>query len=189
MASDLLYHLAARRHVSLRRLDAPGPDDAVLRRILEAAAHAPDHRRLRPWRFILVPSHRRAALGGVFADTLAAREPESSEEARAAAFGKAFHAPCLIVAVFCNDPSVSTVPLEEKLVSLGCAIQNVLMAAQAEHFASGLASGDSLQATAMRGLLGLGPHEQAICFIGIGSAERATKPCVRPELDKYFSSL
>ncbi|MFC5549214.1 nitroreductase family protein [Massilia aerilata] len=189
MRSDLLHHLAARRHVSLRRLNAPGPDDGALRRILEAAAHAPDHGRSRPWRFILVPTYRRGALGAVFADTLAAREPECSEEARTAAFGKAFHAPCLIVAVFCDDPSVSTVPREEKLISLGCAIQNVLIAAQAQQFASGLASGAGLQTTAMRELLALGPHERAICFIGIGSAERAARHCVRPALDEYFSTL
>ena len=51
---DLWGLLAARRHVGLRRLVAPGPDDAALARILGAAAQAPDHGLLRPWRFVQI---------------------------------------------------------------------------------------------------------------------------------------
>lgn len=189
MYSDPLDCLAARRHVSLRRLDAPGPDAGALRRIMEAAAHAPDHGRLRPWRFILVPAQRRADLGAVFAGALAAREPACDDAARGAAFGKAFHAPCLVVAVLDDDAAVSAIPREEKLVSLGCAIQNILIAAQAQQFASGLASGTGLQTLAMRQLLALGPHEQAVCFIGFGSAGAAAPGRERPALDDFLSSL
>jgi len=39
---------------SAARLSGPGPTPEHLARILDAAAHAPDHGRLRPWRFIVV---------------------------------------------------------------------------------------------------------------------------------------
>jgi nitroreductase len=184
----LQHHLSARRHVSLRRLQAPGPDSETLHAIAEAAAHAPDHGRLHPWRFILVPPHQRAGLGAAFVDALVVRDPACGDEARAAAHAKAFHAPCLVVAILVDDPAAN-VPREEKLVSLGCAIQNMLVAAQAHCFASGLASGAGMQASALRRLLALGAHEQAICFIGFGSADAVAPARPRPGPVHYFSSL
>jgi hypothetical protein len=40
MNDDLWNTLSARRHVGLRRLQAPGPDDAALARMMDAAAPA-----------------------------------------------------------------------------------------------------------------------------------------------------
>ncbi|MFK3741484.1 nitroreductase family protein [Massilia sp. TN1-12] len=181
--------LAGRRNVGLRRLDAPGPDDESLHRLLAAAAQAPDHGQVHPWRFIRIPAHRRPDLGEVFVEALAQREPGSDEADRAAAYRKAFHAPCLLVAVCVDDPDAGAIATEEKLVSLGCAIQNMLLAAQALGFASGLASGGALDSPAMRRLLRLDAHERAICFIGFGSAAPAKAPRQRPAPESFFSTL
>ena len=188
MFDDLWNLMVARRHVGLRRLLAPGPDDAALDRILEAAAQAPDHGQLLPWRLVLVPRHRRADLGAVFEEALAQRDPTADAVARASARDKAQHAPCLLVAILVDAPGTA-IPTEEKLISLGCAIQDMLLAAQALGFASGLASGGALDAPGMRRLLGLAPHERAICFIGFGMADMQKKPRVRPQPGQFFSSL
>lgn len=188
MTESLWPLLAARRHVSPRRLAAPGPDEATLARIVGAAAHAPDHGQLRPWRFVLVPADKRGELGAVFAEALAARDPACDEAARAAAHGKAFHAPCLLVAILDDNPA-SAITTAEKLVSLGCAIQNVLLAAKALQFDSGLVSGEALQAPGMRELLRLSPHEQAICFLAFGTADASRPPRQRPHVTEFFSTL
>jgi nitroreductase len=185
---DLWDLLAARRHVGLRRLVAPGPDDAALARILDAAAHAPDHGLLRPWRFVLVPQARRDDLGTVFEEVLVARDPVADDAARTAARAKAQHAPCLLVAILVDDPA-TPIPATDKLVSLGCAVQNMLLAAQALGHASGLASGSALESPGMRRLLGLGAHERAICFIGFGTAGAMKAPRPRPQPAQFFSSL
>lgn len=184
----VLTTLARRQQVSLRRLQAPAPDAATLARIVGGAAHAPDHGVLLPWRFILIPEARRADLGAAFAQALAERNPASTEAERANAHDKAFYAPCLLVAVLRDAPG-QAVPRSEKLVSLGCAIQNVLLGAQASGFASGLASGSSLQAASMRALLQLGEHEEAVCFIGIGTPSVRKPARTRPQVTDYFSSL
>ncbi|WP_312515152.1 nitroreductase family protein [Massilia sp.] len=186
---DYWSALAARRHVSLRRLVAPGPDAAQLQRIVEAAAHAPDHGLLLPWRFVLIGQERRADLGDVFAEALLLRDPACGPEALAAARAKAFHAPCLLVAVARDNPDAKAIPKSEKLVSLGCAIQNVLVGAQALGFASGLASGNAMDSAGMRRLLRLEATEQAICFIGVGTASSHKAPRARPALDLFFSTL
>lgn len=188
MNDNLWELLPARRHVGLRRLTAPGPDAAALERILHAAAQAPDHGLLRPWRFVLIPQDRRADLGAAFEDALTGRDPAADEAARAAARAKAQHAPCLLVAILIDVPA-TPIPTAEKLVSLGCAIQNLLLAAQALDVASGLASGAALDAPAMRRLLRLEAHERAICFIGLGTAAAVKPPRPRPQPEQFFTSL
>ena len=188
MNADLWNTLAARRHVALRRLQAPGPDAAALARMMDAAAQAPDHGCLLPWRFVLIPAARRDDLGAVFEEALVQRDPAADDGARASAREKAFHAPCLLVAILVDAPDTS-IPTEEKLISLGCALQNVLLAAQALGFASGLASGGALDTSAMRRLLDLEPHERAVCFIGIGTGEPKKTPRVRPQPGQFFKTL
>lgn len=56
----------------------------------------------------------------------------------------------------------------ERIVALGCAIQNVLLMAQAHGFGSGLTSGQAMQSQALRQLFSLLPHEHAICCINLG---------------------
>jgi len=186
--NDVWELMAARRHTGLRRLVAPGPDEAALLRMMDAAAAAPDHGLLRPWRFVLIPPARRADLGAVFEAALLAKQPNADPEARAAAREKAQHAPCLLVAILVDTPGTA-IPVEEKLVSLGCALQNVLLGAQAQGFASGLASGGALAAPGMRDLLGLAPHERALCFVGIGTPSKTKTPRERPQPGAFFSSL
>ncbi|KFI08332.1 nitroreductase [Massilia sp. BSC265] len=181
--------LAARRNTSLRRLVAPGPDEESLLRICEAAGHAPDHAKQRSWRLIMIPAHKRGELGSAFVDALAEREPAADEPARKVAYDKAFHAPCLLVAILRDDPVLTDVPPAERLVSLGCALQNMLTAAQALGISSGLASGASLAGSSMRRLLGLESGEQAVCFIGFGTAERLKAPRPRPQPGQYLTVL
>jgi len=188
MINEVSSILTARRQVPLRRLVAPGPDAAALEQIFRAAAQAPDHGLLLPWRFILIPDERRKDVADVFVEALVDRDPLAGKEAREAAAGKAYNAPCLVTAVLIDEVSTE-VPVAEKLVSLGCAIQNMLIVAQVLGFGSGLASGAAMNSAGMRRLLCLTPHEQAICFIGFGTGYAARMPRERPVSKLFVSYL
>src|SRR4029077_1375135 len=71
VGGDALEVIQARR--SIGRLTEPAPSDDELRRILEAAAAAPDHGELRPWRFIILRGDAKDAFGEVLADAYLAR--------------------------------------------------------------------------------------------------------------------
>ena len=59
---ELAHALIHTRQTILpKRLAEPGPDAAQLQAILGAAASAPDHHELLPWRFVVVPEAARAA--------------------------------------------------------------------------------------------------------------------------------
>src|ERR1700761_327713 len=56
------------RRYSGRTLIEPAPDEAALGLIFASAVRAPDHGRLRPWRFIVIGTEERAAFGELLAD-------------------------------------------------------------------------------------------------------------------------
>lgn len=187
---DSLLHLQqSRSHVAPRRLVDPGPDVAQLQQLVLAAAQAPDHERQRPWRFVLVPPQLRASLGQAFEAALLLRDPLANDSARAAAYDKALRAPCLLLAVVQNPQLPGDVPLSERLVSLGCALQNLLLASQAMGYGSGLTSGQSMASAPLRTLFGLAEHEQAVCFVNVGTVSVHKPPRPRPEVADIFSSL
>ncbi len=66
---------------SALKLESPGPTDEELDQIFASANRAPDHGRLRPWRFLVIPTERRARLGEVMADAMQRRDPTATAEA------------------------------------------------------------------------------------------------------------
>lgn len=185
--ADALIH--GRRTVLPKRLAAPGPDATQLQRILGAAAAAPDHGELMPWRFVLIPEEARSSLADVFAASLRARDAEATEEQLTQARDKAFRSPLLLLAVATMGEPADDIPPTERLISAGCAIQNILLMATALGFGSALTSGKALGSPALRSLFTLAPEEQALCFISIGTIAGARRARTRPGVDRYVSEL
>ena len=79
--------------------------------------------------------------------------------------------------------------MPERLISLGCAIQNILLSAHADGFGSGLVSGQALQTTGLRQLFALRENEQAVCFVAIGTADRSKPIRPRPQPSSFVSEL
>ncbi len=179
-----------RRNVAPRRLLEPGPDDAQLQALLALAAAAPDHGQLTPWRFVIVPQDQRHQLADVFALALVDRDPSATEAQIASAREKAYRAPLLLVAVACLGPREPNTPSLERMVSLGAAIQNMLLGAHAMGFGSGLTSGKAMASKRLRDLLALVEEEQVVCCVNIGSATR-NKPRdgLRPEPATFVQTL
>lgn len=181
--------IASRRTVLPKRLCGPDPRDDHKALILQAAAAAPDHDRVQPWRWIEVPRQRRSDLGDAFAQALRARDPLASAEALAQAHEKALRAPWLLLAVLRRAVTDDEIPDSERLLSAGAAIQNMLLQATALGLASSLTSGKAMNATPLRTLFGLDAHEQALCFINIGHCEHLRPARPRPDVASYFSVL
>ena len=190
LVSDFGALLKSRQTVSPKRLLEPGPTDEQLGIILQAASHAPDHGQLTPWRFILIPQPNRPALGTVFREALRQRDALATETELQQAAEKAQRAPVLLAAVLRKaQKEVAEVPDAERLISQGCAIQNVLLMATAMGFGSALTSGKALNHPDMRQLLGLQAHETLTCFVNIGTASRKPTERLRPHYGQYTSTL
>ena len=186
MAAALIQ---SRQTILPKRLGAPGPSVAELAQILSAAAHAPDHGQLVPWRFVLVPEASRTPLADVFAQALLERDPAATPEQAEQAREKAYRSPVLLLAVVDAARGDADIDLAERLVSAGCAIQNMLLMATAQGFGSALTSGKALKAASLRALFRLGCDEQALCFVSIGTVVSRKAARVRPAASSYVSTL
>ena len=176
-----------RRTVLPKRLVAPGPDAAEFQTIMGAAAAAPDHGQLLPWRFVEVPQDQRATLADLFAQALLERDADATLDQQAQAREKAFRSPTLVLLIVdaaCGDPDID---LGERFVSAGCAVQNVLLMATAMGFGSSLTSGKALKSRALRRHIGLGAHEHAVCFISVGRIASQRAPRARPAVGDFLS--
>lgn len=190
--AELRALMAARQHTSPKRLTEPGPDATQIDSLFRAAATAPDHGRLLPWRFVVVPAEQRARLAEAFALALVDRDPGATlvqiEEARL----KAWRAPWVTLAIARtrdDEGDACAIPAAERLVSLGCALQNLLLAAHSMGFGSGLTSGRAMDSVRVRSLFGVQPQEQAVCFVNVGTvmARRPVPP--RPVPARFVSWL
>lgn len=177
--------LATRRSAKARDLVAPGPDAAELRRMLEIAARTPDHGKLAPWRFVVVPDTARDALAAALVEAYRADRPGAGRLEIDAMDAFARQAPALVV-VLASPKTDSHIPLWEQELSVGAATMNLEHAAHASGFAACWLTGWAAFSDRVRDLFGAAPERIAgFVFIGTPSRELDERP--RPELDRVVS--
>jgi nitroreductase len=178
-----------RQHISPKRLGAPGPDPEQVAIILSAAGAAPDHGQLTPWRLVIIPPERRHLLAEAFAGALSERDGTATDVQQQEARDKAHRGPFLVMVIARLDPALGPAHPQERLISAGCAIQNMLLCAHAMGFGAGLSSGRALYSARMRRLFGLVADEQPLCFITVGTVLRSKPSRQRPTAADYTSTL
>ena len=183
--STPLSLLATSRSGKPRDLAAPGSGDAQLAQILEIAARTPDHGKLAPWRFVIVPADKRADLARVITDAYRAERPQAGRLEIEALEQFATQAPALVVVL--SSPKVeSHIPLWEQELSAGAACMNLLHAAHALGFAGGWLTGWSAYSDAVRDAFGAEP-ERVAGFIFLGTPSKQLDERPRPDLQKIIS--
>ena len=166
---EALTVLMSRHSVAPAFLAEPAPDDAALERILAAGAAAPDHGRLRPWRFIVIRGAARARLGDVFAEALQRRTPDAPEAALAQERERPLRAPLLIAVVAKVARDHPKIPEIEQILSTGAAVQNILLAAHALGYGAKWLTGANAYDEHVKEALGLDHDDRLVSFIHIGS--------------------
>lgn len=166
--NPVIAAILRRRSVSPRRLSAPGPDDSQLSLIVEAGAAAPDHGRLKPWRFLHVSN--RSALEKAFREAALEADPDAIGEGLKREAEKAHHAPCLVAVVARIDEASAIAPEIEQWVSVGAAIQNILLAAEALGFHAMIVSGKKVRTKSIRRAFGISDREYLVGFVAIGTS-------------------
>jgi nitroreductase len=184
--STPLSLLATRRSGKPRDLVAPGPDAGQLRQILEIAARTPDHGKLAPWRFVVVPEDRRDALARFITGAYRAERPQAARLEIEALEQFAAQAPTLVVLLSSPKPE-SHIPLWEQELSAGAAGMNLLHAAHALGFAGGWLTGWAAYSDAVRDAFGAAP-ERIAGFIFLGTPAKQLDERPRPDLGKIVSN-
>jgi 5,6-dimethylbenzimidazole synthase len=177
-----------RRDVRREFLDTPVPDD-VLKRLLEAAHHAPSVGYMQPWDFVLVRDRAvKKAIHGGFqkANTEAAAmfDSERGEKYRTFKLEGILEAP-LGLCVTCDRSRSGPVVIgrthqpEMDLYSAVCAVQNLWLAARAEGVGVGWVS--IIDPGVLRAALGIPADIVPIAYLCLGYTSMFHD---RPELEK-----
>ena len=177
-----LDRLLARRSVSPKRLQAPGPDAADLDRLIQAGLRAPDHGGLHPWRIIEFRARSRAALARCFEQEKLRRDPLASALDLKRAREHATLVPVLLGFVVAPR-QLSKVPLREQWLSAGAALGNILNAAHQLGFGAIVLSGERCFDAVLARQLGLAETEFLAGFISLGTTAD-TPPPARQKLSQ-----
>jgi nitroreductase len=171
--------MATRRSGKPRDLGEPGPTPEQLDRILAAATRVPDHGKLAPWRFVIVPQDKRDAFAALLERAYRAERPDPGKVELEAVRQFSHQAPALIVAL--STPAhASHIPIWEQELSAGAACMSLLIATHAEGLAGGWLTGWAAYSDMVRDAFG-GPGERIAGFLFLGTATRELEERPRPE--------
>jgi nitroreductase len=155
----------------------------LIEKLLSAAVQAPNHYKVRPWRFVVLTGTARNKLGDVFAASQLDRKPDLSQEALDKIRGLPLRAPVLI-AVGMDRPSEEKVLEIENICATAAACQNILLAAQAEGLAVKWRTGEWARDVKVKEFLGFAPDQHIISFLYIGYPEFVAKYPPRPSFEE-----
>ena len=154
------------RH-SIAKVKPDSVDHELIEKLLHAAVQAPNHYRVRPWRFVVLTGKSREALGEVMAQTLKKQNPDLPDSALDIERGKPLRAPVLI-AVGVDKPAEPKVLEIENICAVAAAVENLLLAAHAEGLGAMWRTGPAARDPEVKKFLGLEPDQELIGFVYIG---------------------
>ena len=159
------------QRVSSPQLEGPAPSATQLEVMYQAAARAPDHACLRPWRIIVLDKEQLVALGEVFVRANVAKNPQLTEQQKKKIAAKPLRAPMImtIVAHLKDHPKV---PEIEQLITAGCVAHAIELAAFAQGVGAMWRSGGMMFDDLVKQSVGVQANEQIIGFLYLGTAKK-----------------
>lgn len=171
-AQHTLALIEGRQSVGL--LSEPAPDADQLAQAIQAALAAPDHHRLRPWRFIAIHGDARQRMGEVLVEALMASgetDPVQLDRVRA----QPLRAPLILLCATIATPHPK-VPMVEQVLSTGAAIQNLLLMLHAQGFAAMWRTGALVESAVLKAAFGLWPDDEIAGLVYIGTPAKQMNP-------------
>lgn len=174
---DALEAIFARQSIGDVKPD-PVPRE-VIEKLLSAAVQAPNHYKVRPWRFIVLTSAGRERMGEALAQSFAERFPDAPVSSLDKERAKPLRAP-VVIAVGVDKPAEPKVPEIENICAAAAAVENLLLAAHALGLTAKWRTGDDARNPRLKEFLGLAPDQHLIALIYLGYPAIQAGPAARP---------
>ncbi|AEC19548.1 hypothetical protein PT7_1008 [Pusillimonas sp. T7-7] len=186
MSAAALDYLLSRR--SAKFVQAPGPSEDELARILQSAMSAPDHGKLRPWRFTLIRGDAVERFGDLaLAATKAAGLPLTSE--KEASTRRWLAQVPLLIAVACRlDHSNTKIPEHERMLATGAAVTNILNASHMLGYAAFWSTGLGTYVEEVAEALGFDSLDYRFMgYVAVGTPIDAPQEQARPDYRDFVN--
>jgi nitroreductase len=164
---------------SALKLDTPAPSEADLDTMFQSAARAPDHGRLRPWRFVVIEGDKRARLGELMADSMRRRMPDASADMLDRERAKPRRAPTIVVAAAHVRKGHKIMECEQ-IAAAAAAAQNIMLAAHALGYGAMWKTGEPAYDPAVKTALGLEADDEIMGFLYLGTNTGTSSSAPRP---------
>lgn len=171
---------------SALKLEGPGPTAAELDAMVRSALRAPDHGRLRPWQFVVVPEAKREAFGALLAEVMTRRNPAAPAEELARERAKAFRAPVIVV-VAAKLAKGHKIPESEQMLSAGAAVEALMLAANAQGYGAMWKTGAPAYDATVKARLGIEAGSEIVGFVYIGRQVGGGIQVPRPVPEDFVS--
>jgi len=148
-------------------------------KLLDAAVQAPNHYKVRPWRFFVMTGNGRSKLGEVMAASQRDRQPALPPEVFDKTRSLPLRAP-VVIAVGVDKPSEPKVLEIENIAAASAACQNILLAAQAQGLGGQWRTGEWARDPQVKKFFGLAEDQHIIGFLYIGYPDHEAGPVNRP---------
>ena len=185
--TDMIERICARRSVSPKYLDVPGPNPEQIREMVRAACAGPDHGRLSPARFVYIADDQRDALADAFVAAAIEADSTASGDRLASTRERALNGPCLIAVIARIADDNPQVPPHEQWVAVGAALQNLLLAAESLGYRGKTVSGARVRSQALRRAFALRDDESLLAFVALGTLKGEAKELPRRSPDEVLS--
>jgi nitroreductase len=177
---EVLEAIHTRQSIGQVRPD-PLPRD-LIEKILSAGVQAPNHYKVRPWRFAVLTGAARERLGDAMAQSTKASQPEATEEDLQKDRGKPLRAP-VIIAVAVGKPTLLKEKEIEDICATAAAVQNMLLAAHGLGLAAMWRTGPSATDPAIKQFFGWEADQHLIGFVYFGYPLLEAAPYERPSFE------
>jgi nitroreductase len=167
---DLIAAIQTR--TSAARLAEPGPTPEHLDILLAAAARAPDHGRLKPWRLVVLKDAMREAFTIAAAEAKRVRLPDMTPEQFASERGKLDRSPAIVVIGCAVNRDQGKIPEIEQVVAAGAAAQNFFLAAHDLGYGVMWKTGAAAYDPAVKAVVGLRPDDYIVAIMHLGARSK-----------------
>ncbi|MBI5963604.1 MAG: nitroreductase [Chloroflexi bacterium] len=154
----------------------------MIEKILDAGNAAPNHFKVRPWRFFVLTGNARNKLGDVMAASQHDRLPDLPQEGLDKTRALPLRAP-VIIAVGVDQPVETKVIEMENFSAVSAACQNILLAAHALGLGAIWRTGEWVRDAKVKEFFGLSEDQLMAGFIYVGYPEIIGEPLVRPSVE------
>ena len=185
--NTLLNTLHTRHSIPASLLEEPAPNEQQLNDILRCAITAPDHAKLRPWRFIVIKNDARYALANVFTNAAKIREPTISEQQLTRLKEKPLRSPLIVVIVATLTTNHPKVPEIEQVLSAGAAVQLIQLGATALGFGSIWLTGNNAFDENVKKSLEVEEKDQIVGFLYMGTPPKEVPIRHRADIADHVS--
>ena len=144
--------------------------------MVSAALTAPDLGAVGPWRFISIDQAARDELTMIVAKAKARRGSNGGDDASESKRAHAGHAPAQIAIIARLDPEHEDVPILQQYVSVGAALQNMLLSADILGYGATILCGNEMRDPDVIKALNVRWNEKLVAFVCIGTCPRPVKP-------------